>query len=412
MFRRNIEAHLLAACADTPVVLLNGARQTGKTTLVRQLAEKRLGASYVSLDDLTELAAAKSDPIGFIERLRTPVIIDDVQRAPEIFLPIKVAVDAQRTPGKFILTGSANVMALPKLTDSLAGRIEILTLWPLSQGEIEGRKEDFILDVFAFKMPQPQLAPLAREELFELILRGGYPAIFTRTTAEARRRWHESYRTTLLERDVRDLSMIRGVSEFPRLLSILAARTSSLLNLADISRSSGIQQDTVKRYYALLQAPFLIVELPAWYANLGKRLTKAPKIALADTGLWADIIGVEGERLQSEGVMLGMVLENFTVMELRKQATWSSRSVRLHHFRDLKNHEVDIVLEDRTGGIVGIEVKAAATVTAGDFNGLRKLKELTAARFKRGIILYTGASAVPFSDEMWALPIQLLWRAG
>lgn len=410
MFPRHIETHLLEACSDTPVVLLNGARQTGKTTLVRRLGQEKLGASYVSLDDLTELTAAKNDPVGFINQLRTPVIIDEVQRAPEIFLPIKVAVDSHRIPGSFILTGSANVMTLPKLADSLAGRIEILTLWPLSQGEIEGREEDFVSEIFAEEMTRPTPAPLDRNDLLGRILRGGYPAVLNRQAAESRRRWHESYRTTLLERDVRDLSMIRGVSEFPKLLSVLAARTSSLLNLADISRNSGIQQDTLKRYYALLQALFLLVELPAWFANLGKRLIKAPKIALADTGLWADILGVEIERLRSDPVLLGHSLENFVVMELRKQSTWSVRGVRLYHFRDLKNHEVDIVLEDRAGDLVGVEVKAGATVAAGDFNGLRKLKALTGARFKRGVVLYTGTAAVPFSDGLWALPIQSLWR--
>jgi len=412
MFPRHIETSFLEACSDTPVVLLNGARQTGKTTLVQHLAKEKLGASYVSLDDLTELTAAKNDPVGFINQLKTPVIIDEVQRAPEIFLPIKVSVDSHRVPGSFMLTGSANVLTLPKLADSLVGRIEILTLWPLSQGEIEGRKEDFISEVFAERMTQPSPSPLDRKELFERILQGGYPAVLSRRTAEGRRRWHESYRTTLLDRDVRDLSMIRGVSEFPKLLSVLATRTSSLLNLADISRNSGIQQDTLKRYYSLLQALFLIVELPAWFANLGKRLIKAPKIALADTGLWADILGVELERLRNDPVLLGQSLENFVVMELRKQSGWSQRGVRIHHFRDLKNHEVDIVLEDRTGAVVGVEVKAAATVTAGDFNGLRKLKEMTGARFKRGFVLYTGTSATPFSDGLWALPIQCLWRGG
>ena len=411
MFARNIETKVLEACADTPVVLLNGARQAGKTTLVQRLAQEKLGASYVSLDDLTTLALARSDPVGFIKQQATPVVIDEVQRAPEIFLPIKVAVDSHRVPGSFILTGSANVLMLPKLADSLAGRIEILTMWPLSQGEIEGTKEDFISRVFAEKIRPPRPAPLERKELLERILRGGYPAIWDRQTADSRRRWYESYRTTLLERDVRDLSMIRSVSEFPKLLHVLAARTSMLLNLADLSRNSGIQQDTLKRYYSLLQALFLVVELPAWFANLGKRLLKTPKIALADTGLWADILGIELERLQNEPVLLGQCLENFVVMELRKQSAWSERSVRLHHYRDLKNHEVDIVLEDRAGDIVGVEVKSAATVAPSDFNGLRKLKELTGARFKHGIVLYTGATAAPFAEGLWALPIQSLWRS-
>lgn len=410
MLSRHIETNLLKACADTPVVLLNGARQTGKTTLTSRLAQEKLGASYVTMDELTQLTAAKSDPVGFIRRLQRPVVIDEVQRAPEIFLPIKVAVDSDRSPGSFILTGSANVLTLPKLADSLAGRIEILTLWPLSQGEIEGVKEDLIASLFAEQVYWDTPSPLDRTELLERIMQGGYPAALERWTAESRRRWHESYRTTLLERDVRDLSMIRGVSEFPKLLSVLATRTSLLLNLADISRNSGIQQDTLKRYYSLLQALFLVVELPAWFANLGRRLLKTPKIALADTGLWADILGVELDRLRNDPVLLGQSLETFVAMELRKQSTWSQRSVRLYHFRDVKDHEVDLVLEDRAGDLVGVEVKSAATVSPSDFNGLRKLKELTGKRFKRGVVLYTGTAVVPFYEELWALPIQCLWR--
>jgi hypothetical protein len=410
MFTRHIEEKLLEACSDTPVVLLNGARQTGKTTLVRRLAQERLGASYVSLDELTDLSAAKNDPVGFVRQLKRPVVIDEVQRAPEIFLPIKVAVDADRIPGSFILTGSANVLMLPKLADSLAGRIEILTLWPLSQGEIEGRKEDFISAVFAEPAAWATPSPLDRSDLQKRILQGGYPAVRDRQTMDSRQRWHESYRTTLLERDVRDLSMIRSFNEFPKLLGILAARTSSLLNLADLSRNSGIQQDTLKRYYSLLQALFLVVELPAWFANLGKRLIKTPKIALTDTGMWADILGVELDRLQHDPLLLGQSLETFVMMELRKQLTWSRRRARLYHFRDVKNHEVDLVLEDRSGNLVGVEVKASASVSSGDFNGLRKLKELTGARFQRGVVLYTGTNAVPFSDGLWALPVQCLWH--
>ena len=296
--------------------------------------------------------------------------------------------------------------------DSLAGKIEILTLWPLSQGEIEGGKEDFISEVFMEKMLWPSPSSLDRKDLFERILLGGYPAILDRRTAESRRRWHESYRTTLLDRDVRDLSMIRGISEFPKLLSVLGARVSSMLNLADISRNSGIHQDTLKRYYSLLQVLFPIIELPTWFANLGNRLIKAPKISVADTGLWADILGVDLERLRNDPALLGQALENFVVMELRKQSAWSQRGARLYHFRDLKNHEVGIVLEDRAGAVVGIEVKAAATVAADDFSGLRKLKKLTGARFKHGVVLYTGTSAAPFFDGLWVLPIQCLWRGG
>ncbi len=410
MFKRNVEPLLLESLADTPVVLLNGARQTGKTTLVQSLAQQKYPAIYTTLDNLTTLAAAKRDPAGFIAQFKEPVIIEEVQRAPEIFLPIKVAVDSNRRPGMFILTASANVLALPQLADTLAGRMEILTLWPLSQGEIEGLEEDFISLVFADEMKLPKCEALEREDLLARMLAGGYPPALNRTTGGARDRWYESYRTTLLERDVRDLSMIRDVTEFPRLLAALATRASTMLNLADLSRALAIQQDTLKRYYALLQALFLVIELPAWSANLGKRLMKTPKLSLNDTGLLGNLLAMDNKRLSSDTLALGQMLENFVVMELRKQATWSRTKVQIFHFRDPRNHEVDIVLENKAGEIVGIEVKATASPNYGDFKGLIKLGDLAGKRFKRGILLYTGTTATHFAQGNYALPIQSMWQ--
>lgn len=396
--------------SDTPVLLLNGARQTGKTTLVQALAKEKYPAAYATLDDLTTLAASKSDPKGFVAQFNGPVIIDEVQRSPELFLPIRVAVDSNRRPGMFILTGSANVLTLPHLADTLAGRMEVITLWPLSQGEIEGVEEDFITRVFADEMTLPSCDEIRRENLLERILLGGYPPALDRASADARDRWFESYRTTLLERDIRDLSMIRGVREFPKLFAALATRASTLLNLADLSRTVAIQQDTLRRYYALLQALFLVVELPAWSANIGKRLVKTPKVSLNDTGLLGNLLVMNVKRLSTDPLALGQMLENFVVMELRKQATWSRTRAHLFHFRDPKNHEVDIVLENKAGEIVGIEVKATASPNQGDFAGLIKLREIAGRRFKCGILLHSGTTATHFAQGNYALPIQSLWQ--
>jgi uncharacterized protein len=412
MYRRNITLLLKEILADTPVLLLNGARQTGKTTLVQQLARERPETQYISLDEAEPLAAAKRDPAGFIAQFNQPVIIDEVQRAPEIFMPIKVAVDKERHAGKFLLTGSANVLMLPKLADSLAGRMEIATLWPLSQGELAGVREDFISAVFAPEFSVRQYSPLPREELLSKMLLGGYPPALERTAATARARWFAAYRTTLLERDVRDLSMVRGLTDFPRLFTALATRVSSLLNLADLSRSTTIQQDTLKRYYALLQALFLIVEVPAWSANLGKRLAKTPKLALNDTGLLSDLLAMDWRRLNGDPLALGRMLENFVVMELRKQLTWSAMRAQLFHFRDLKDHEVDIVLENRAGELVGIEVKATASPGPGDFSGLNRLREAAGQRFLRGVLLHGGTTATHFMNGLYALPLPALWQHG
>lgn len=412
MYKRNIAPLLQEILIDTPVLLLNGARQTGKTTLVQQLAQAGHFKAYVSLDEAESLAAAKRDPAGFITQFKDPVIIDEVQRAPEIFLPIKVAVDKVRRPGQFLLTGSANVLTLPKLADSLAGRMEIATLWPLSQGELAGVKEDFISAVFAAEFTPTQCPPLEREALLDKMLLGGYPSALERGSLNARARWFTAYRTTLLERDIRDLSQVRGLTDFPRLFTALATRVSSLLNLADVSRSTGIQQDTLKRYYALLQAIFLIVESPAWSANLGKRLAKTPKVSLNDTGLLGDLLAMDRKRLTSDSLALGQMLENFVVMELRKQLTWSATRVQMFHFRDLKDHEVDILLENRAGEIVGIEVKATASPTASDFKGLNRLREAAGKRFIRGVLLHGGATATHFMNGLYALPLPSLWQSG
>lgn len=407
MYKRNLEQTLRSALQDFPVVLINGARQTGKTTLVRGMS----GYEYITLDDVGVLSSAQRDPAGFVRQFTQPVILDEVQRAPEIFLPIKKAVDEAQNPGMFILTGSANVLTLPKLADSLAGRMAILTLWPFSQGELKGIREDFIAWAMADEFrPRQARQTLTRPELLERIVAGGYPRALAASTKANRSLWFQSYLTELLERDVRDLSQVRSLAEFPSLLRVLAARSSTLLNLAELSRSTGLQQDTLKRYYALLQALFLVVPQNAWSGNVGRRLMKTAKTTLNDTGLMAHLAGMEEARLANDNLLLGQALETFVVNELRKQLTWSETPAELFHYRDNKGNETDIVLEDRAGRIVGLEVKATMTVRPDDFKGLEKLRVAAKARFKRGLLIYTGDRLLPFGDY-WAVPIEMLWEA-
>lgn len=410
MYDRHIMPLLDEVLSDTPVLLINGARQTGKTTLVEMMAREGRGGVYVSLDDVAVLAAAKQDPAGFIAQFDATAIIDEVQRAPELFLPLKRAVDLDRRPGRFILTGSANILTLPRLADSLAGRMEIVTLWPLSQGEIEGRRESFIDDLFTSGLRVGECSRMPREELVAKMLRGGYPPVLERATAPARQRWFSGYRTTLLERDVRDLSLVRGLTDFPRLLAVLATRAGQLLNLADISRNTSIQQDTLRRYYSLLEAMFLIVDLPAWSSRRSGRLGKTPEVMFCDTGLLGNLLVMSEQRLAEDPLVFGAMLENFVVMELRKQATWSSVRVELSHYRDLKGREVDIVLENEAGEVVGVEVKATASPTKSDLSGLARLREASGKRFRRGVLLYTGTAATHFADDIHIAPVQMLWR--
>lgn len=408
MLRRNLAPRIVAATRDTPVVLLHGARQTGKSTLVKQVGGT--ARAYVTLDETTALAAASHDGASFLESFDGPVVLDEVQRAPGLFKAIKASVDRDRTPGRYLLTGSANVLLVPRVSESLAGRVEILTLWPLSQGEIEGRSERFIDAVFGARAPRGPKAERSGGSLGERILTGGYPEPLARKDAARRGAWFESYLATVLQRDVRELANIDGLTELPRLLALLASRTAGLLNFADLARGLSMPQSTLKRYFALLESTFLVVLVPAWSTNMGLRLTKAPKLMLADTGLACHVLGMSVPRMKTDANMRGALLENFVAMELTKQITWSETRARLFHFRTTAGREVDLVLEDSAGRIVGIEVKAAGSVGDDDFRGLRALQEAAGDRFHRGIVLHDGEEGIQFAPQLMAAPVDWLWR--
>lgn len=410
MYWRNITQNLLDALSDSPVVLLNGARQTGKSTLVQELAAREHPARYLTFDDLGVLVAAKEDPVGFLAGLDGPVILDEVQRVPELFLPLKAEVDRNREPGRFLLTGSANIMLLPRLAEALVGRMEILTLEPFSQGELAGHREGFIDAIFS-DGPLSLSGPTGnRKELVFRLLRGGYPEAVRRESVVRRQAWYDSYIATLLQRDLTELSRIEGFSNLPRLLNLLAARVGGLLNLADISRTSSIPHSTLRRYMALLQATFLVRPLPAWSANLGKRQIKTPKLYLNDTGLLAHLLGVDIDRLNLDNGIIGPLLENFVIGELRKQKGWSKHRPIMYHHRTQSGEEVDIILEDRAGRIVGIEIKAASSLGSRDLRWLRSLADSVGSRFHRGVILYNGNQIVPFGPNLQALPLDILWQ--
>ena len=411
MIPRHISSELKAALADSPVVLLHGARQTGKSTLVKHLAAAESPTrQYLTFDDTAVLAAASADPAGFLAGLEGPVALDEVQRVPELFVAIKADVDRDRRPGRYLLTGSANVLALPKLSESLAGRMEILPLWPFSQGEIERRQESFADALFADRLPKPKRDRQGPDDLIDRVLRGGYPEAHSRAGWGRRRAGFNSYVTAVLQRDVRDLANIEGLTALPRLLALLASRLGSLLNHADVSRSLGLPQTTLKRYMALLEATFLVQLLPPWSNNIGKRLVKSPKLCLSDTGLAASLLGQGSEKALRGSQLLGPLVENFVVMELRKQITWSETHPGIFHFRTLTGQEVDVVLESPAGDGVGFEVKAGRSVDAGDLKGMRVLADQAGKRFIRGVVLYGGREIVPFGSNMHALPLQLVWQ--
>ena len=408
MTPRHAAAQLLEALDDTPVVYLQGARQAGKSTLAKALAERR-SASYLTLDTAAVLAAAADAPDGFVAGLPRPVVIDEAQRAPALAVAIKAAVDADRRPGQFLLTGSAGVMSLPRLAESLAGRMELHTLWPLSQGEIEGTREAFVDRLFEAEPPSAAKAPDPEADVVDRICAGGYPEARGRRAGRRRSAWFDAYVDAILQRDVRELANIERLLDMPRLLALLATRAGQLINHADLARTLGLPQTTLKRYLALLETTFLVWRLPAWFANVGKRLAKAPKLMLVDTGLLVHLLDADAARLRRDRTSLGHVLENFVAMELTKQLSWSRRRCRLFHFRTEAGAEVDLVIEDRDGRLVGVEVKGTATLRPQHFAGLRALAELAGDRFVRGVVVHLGADVVPFGPALHGLPLGEIW---
>lgn len=409
MFRRLLEQSLDAALADTPATFVAGARQTGKSTLVQGLVRRSAGWTYRTFDNLATLASAQADPQGFVEALGDRAVLDEVQRAPGILLPLKLAIDQDRRPGRFVLTGSANVFALPRAAESLAGRMEVLTLWPLAQAELDGTKATFIDACFDGQPAALHATPIDRGALLRRLVRGGYPEAVSRAGDPARRRWFDAYLTTLLQRDLRDLAAVEQVAEVPRILEAVAARTGGPLNVADLGRTLGLNQMTLKRYLVLLEALFLLFRLPPWFENLGKRLAKTPKLYLNDAGLLAHLLGLDAASLADRPGDLGQLLESFVVAELLRLAPHSAVHPRLHHLRTSDGLEVDVVLEGRRHQLVGVEVKAASSVGTADFRGLRFLQEAVGDRLRCGVVLYTGRETLPFGPRLWAVPVSALW---
>jgi predicted AAA+ superfamily ATPase len=393
--------------SDTPVVLLNGARQTGKTTLAQAIAQKS-GAQYFTFDDAATLALAAGDPAGFIRNLTGRVVLDEIQKAPNLFPVIKLAVDQDRTPGRFLLTGSANVMTLPRLSESLAGRMEIIPLFPFSAGELAGKHEGFVKHLFEGSIAK--LKPSSTTDgLPARLVQGGYPEAVQRDAADRRSAWFAAYISTILQRDVRDLARVAGLHALPNLLKLLAARASGLVNLADVGRDAGLPHTTLTRYLALLETVFLIHRLPAWSPNLGKRLVKAPKLHLGDAGLACHLVGADARRLRDDRSLLGRMLETYVVGELRKQLSWGESQTALYHFRTAAGSEADVVLERADGSVAGVEVKATVTVGTSDFTALQELRDQLGKRFRAGVVLYAGDRAVPFGDRLWLVPLPVLW---
>lgn len=408
LIARGLADVVLEAMASARGVALLGPRQAGKSTLARMLAGSRLPAEYLTLDDGGVRSAAQADPEGFVAALGGRTVIDEVQRAPELLLAIKARLDRDRTPGQFLLTGSANLRRIPTVADALPGRLDYLTLWPLTQGEIAGRRENLLERLFDGDVPLLTEVPAGRGEYAAILLAGGFPEARTRRGA-ARVRFFDSYVSSIVDRDVADAARVHDPASVGTLLRLVAARSGSLARYESLGRDAGLDGKTVKSHLDVLERLFLIRIRRPWHVNLGQRQVKAPKLYISDPGLLAGLIGADERRLAEDGGLAGSLMETFVATELERQASWAAQPLSFWHYRD-SGREVDTIVEHPSGDIVGIEVKASATVRRQDFNGLAHVRDRVGKHLRAGLVVYAGQRTLPFGDRLWALPLSGLWR--
>ncbi len=407
IFVRHAQSLVLDALADTRVVFIGGARQVGKSTLARGVARGERPAEEFSLDRRATRETALADPEGFVAGLDGPVLIDEIQRAPDLLLAIKDAVDRDLTPGQFLLTGSANLITARKVKDALTGRMETVPLWPLAQSEIRGTDANLVDALFAGEPPRIAGAVVGRDAFVEIVAAGGYPEARLRS-GRRRAQWFASYLDTTLDRDLREISDARKLDEIPRLLRLLASQAANVLSYRAVASKLDLTHDTVREYVGLLQTIFLVRLLPAWRPGIGAREAHAPKAYLIDSGLLAHLLGADERRIAADDQVTGKVLENFVVIEVLKHSDWARTDTRAYHYRQ-REEEVDLVLESRAGEIVAIEVKAAASVGRRDIRALEKLRDGNGERFRAGIVLCACAQTIPLGKRLWAVPISGLW---
>lgn len=409
LFPRQIAPMVADALGDTPVVLLAGPRQSGKTTLVRQLAQQQ-GLHYLTLDDALTLLSAREDPVGLVRSLDR-VVIDEIQRAPGLLLAVKKSVDEDRRPGRFLLTGSANLMLLPQVADSLAGRMETLTLLPLSQSEMELSSANFAnwLDcAFAGQLLQAK-SPVLGQDLVARVLRGGYPEAVARASSRRRIAWARQYIDALIQRDVRDVAGIEKLNQLPRFLRALAQTAGQMCNYTQLGGEVGLDGKTAARYVGVFEQMYLIERVDVWARNRLSRVVKTPKLQFIDAGLLAALLDLGEPEVARDRTRFGSVLETFVFGELLKHKGCAEGDYRIMYYRDADKAEVDFVIENAAGQLMGVEVKAAATVRGGDLRGLRKWAGLVGQSFLMGVLLYDGSETLPLGDGMWAVPLSSLW---
>jgi uncharacterized protein len=415
LVRRNVAGRVQELLSSFRVLILGGARQTGKTTLVRDLLALP-DRSWFSLDDEGVLARAVDDPVGFVDTLPRPAAVDEFQRAGRgLLLAVKQAVDRDSTRGQLLLTGSTNYLADRSLSETLAGRAGRVQLWPLSMGERLGRRETFVDDLFEPDAWPGGAEPFARADMVPVLLQGGYPELVTHSlTPRQRRNWFEAYVQDVVSREaLRPLVDVRLEAELRRLLRLIAARTAQQLVVSSVAVEAEIGRDTAANYLALLEALHLVRLVPAWSTSAVTSAKRRPKVVLVDSGLAADLTGVGEEDFlpRADGVAAGAMFDTFVTTEVMKQATWSERSVDLGYYRDRDGAEVDLIVEDRrTTEVAAIEIKMTSTPSSRQVRHMAALRDRLGDRFRVGLLLHAGTQRLPMGDRLWAVPVSALWR--
>ncbi|MFI5003458.1 MAG: ATP-binding protein [Solirubrobacterales bacterium] len=407
---RHIRSTVVEALTEARAVCLLGARQAGKSTLARAIVGHEHPAEYLTLDDDATRRSAREDPTGFVAGIAGPVVVDEVQRAPDLMLAIKERLDRSDRRGQFLLAGSANILTLPTIADALPGRVDYVRLWPFSQGELAGRRESFIDRLFAGEPPHVDDAEVGRGAYAARIVAGGFPDVQDRSP-RGRARFFASYVASILDRDLQDVANIRDTGNVERLLRILAARSAGLMSSRGIAGELGVDHKTVRAQTRTLEDLFLVSPLQPWHVNLGSRQVKTPKIHMVDTGLLTHLTNVDAQRIGRDATIAGPIFETFAAMEMARQVDWAESAASLFHYRDKQQREVDIVLELGSGEVAGVEVKTTASIHARDFAGLRHLRDKLGTRFKAGVLLYTGRHTLSFGDRLTAVPLCGLWAS-
>lgn len=407
---RHVRPRVLEALNDTRIVVIQGARQVGKTTLMQEIVQER-GGRLVSFDDEQTLTLAQHDPRGFLQHNDDLLAIDEIQLAPEMVLALKYVVDRDTRPGRFLVSGSADLLRLPAAKDSLAGRVETIELHGFSQGELIGHQETFVDRVLRGERFATHTSTLRRHDYLERATSGAYPEALARTPGRRRTAWLDGYLNGIVKRDAQEISGSHRIDQLAQILSVLAARNSEELNLADVAKETAVPVTSLRRLVELLETMYLIQQIPAWSTNFAKRPVSRPKVSLLDTGLTARLLNVSaaGAGPDAYSEMAGHLLEGFVAGEIRRQRAWSEESFRLSHFRDRAAGEVDLILETPDGRVAGLEIKSNSRIDGWEAKWLSQLRDKLGKRFVAGLVLHTGTTAGPLGDRIAAVPMDVLW---